>query len=278
MRFMRVLPLLPLALFLSACGGGGNSGLTTTGTNGQNQFAGGPLAITTPSILPATLQGQQYSVTLVATNGQGALHWSIAPSSPTALFVNGLTIDPSTGIVSGTVNWSGTAGFVGTVTDSASPPHEAGANFTVVAYQKLQSAASQAITVNEFQDPIAVRTGIVGGFPPVSYRVSSGSIAPGLKFDSTGALVGEAYQQGSYQFTITGQDSFNPPQTATQSFTLTVRPPPLTVNTTIPFRVTLNRPFSGKVVALGGTPPYSYALSFPANLPAGFRSTPVPGF
>jgi hypothetical protein len=54
------------------------------------------LTIVTSSNLPGTLVNSAYSQTLQAKNGIGALTWSIAPIAATALFVDGLTIDPST--------------------------------------------------------------------------------------------------------------------------------------------------------------------------------------
>src|SRR4051812_3511021 len=86
-----------LIVAMAACGGGGNS----------NPVAPPPpppkavLAINGNQQLPDALQGQPYSVTLTAANGQGALKWSISSYSPTTLFVDGLTIDPITGVLSG---------------------------------------------------------------------------------------------------------------------------------------------------------------------------------
>src|SRR5690348_6171030 len=253
------------ALTLSACGGGGgNSNNTGGGNNGGGGGSPVPpaaLTITTVSILPSTLQAHAYSTTLVATNGQGALHWSIAPISSTALFVTGLTMDANTGTLSGTANFSGTAGFIATVTDSASTPQSATKSFTVTAYGPLTSAQSQTATVAEFSTFLNVHTGIQGGVPPVTYSVSSGSMPPGLKFDNTGQLVGSAYQTGTFQFTLAAQDSFSPPETASQPFTLTVTTPSLTLQNSLPSRIAVNRPFSGRAVALGGAPPYSFALA-----------------
>src|SRR5690242_8366923 len=113
-RLIRVFSLC-VALVSVSCGGGG-------GSNGGGNPSPAPtpatLTITTTSILPATEQGHSYSTTLTAANGQGTLHWSIAQISPTALFVNGVTIDANTGVLSGIANWAGTAGFIATVTDS----------------------------------------------------------------------------------------------------------------------------------------------------------------
>src|SRR5690348_1585588 len=107
--------LMLLTALLSACGGGsGNTG------NGGLDSQPAVLTITTDAILSATLANASYSTTLQASSGSGPLTWSIAPVAPTALFVDGLSMDPSTGILSGTVKFEGTAGFVATVKDAAS--------------------------------------------------------------------------------------------------------------------------------------------------------------
>lgn len=263
---LTVIFLVGLATASISCGGGGGGAASTTPTA---PTAPPPLTIATASILSPGLQGHAYSTTLTATNGQGSLHWSIAAISPTTLFVTGLSIDSSTGVLSGTPAFAGTGGFIATVTDSASPAHSASASFTITAYLPLTNGQNQMATVTEFSTPLNVQAGIVGGFPPVSFSVSSGTIPPGLKFNSKGQLVGAAYQTGTYQFTLMAQDSFSVPETATQPFTLTVVVPQLTVTTTIPSRVIVNRPFSGRIIAMGGVPPYSFSQPYSAPLPPG---------
>lgn len=133
---LRLFALMLLTALPGACGGNG-------GTGGSGSSHPAPLAITTGDILPATLANAPYSTTLQASNGSGALIWSIAPAGPTALFVNGLSIDASTGILSGTANFEGTAGFVATVKDSAS--NTASQGFYLTAYSRLQTPAPQRL-------------------------------------------------------------------------------------------------------------------------------------
>jgi hypothetical protein len=208
---------------------------------------------------------------LVAINGQGALHWSISPLSTGSEFVTGLAIDANSGVISGTATFGGTGGFLAQVTDSASPAHTATRNFNITAYAPITSASSQTASVSEFQNTFGPRTNIQGGFPPVRFTVISGSMPPGMKFDNNGQLSGSAYATGTYQFTLTATDSFSPPEVATQPFTITVQPPLLSVANSIPARIVLNRPFSANVVALGGTPPYTFALASQTSMPPGLK-------
>jgi hypothetical protein len=268
--FIFILCLGALALSI-ACGGGGGSGSGSPPPSPPPPSP--PLTITTAT-LPATLSGHAYTTTLTAINGQGALHWSISPITPTSLFVNGLSIDPGTGLLSGTANFAGTAGFIAQVTDSASPPQTTSKTFTVTAVSPLSVTPSQNITFNEFSNInfAAFFSGIQGGLAPLTFTVTGGALPPGLKLNrTTGQLFGSALATGTFVSTITIQDSLKPPEAASQQMTIIVIPPSLGVANSIPSRMLLNRPFSGSVVARGGTPPYSFAL-IGGSLPPGLSS------
>lgn len=258
---------------LGGCGGGGGS------PGGGGGGSSGPPAITTPSILPGTLTGHAYTVTLTVVGGQGALHWSIAPISPTALFPTGLSIDANTGVISGTANFAGTAGFIATVTDSASPAQSGTKNFTVTATSPLQ-VASQTFTISQYADLVPITLNVQGGVSPLSFSLTAGSLPVGLRLDRTsGRISGSPITIGTYQTTLTVQDSFSPPEIVSAQLTILVIPLPLSVANSLPPRLPLNRPFNGRVVALGGVPPYHFALGAGSSLPPGLSSVdPSSGF
>jgi hypothetical protein len=175
-------------------------------------------------------------------------------------FPTGLSIDANTGVISGMPSFQGSATFLAVVTDSASPPRTATKQFYVTNAAPLTSAQSQTASVAEYQTVSNVQTGITGGVPPLTFSLSSGNIPPGLRFDSTGRVIGTPYALGTYQFTLTAQDSWSPPETASQPFTITVTAAPLSIANSLPTNLVINRPFSGRVIALGGIPPYNYSV------------------
>ena len=89
-----------MVMLSAGCGGGGGGGSSITAPPTGPTLSN--LQITTAAILPGALANHPYTTTLTATGGNGALKWSIAPISPTTAFVDGLTIDPNTGVLSGT--------------------------------------------------------------------------------------------------------------------------------------------------------------------------------
>ena len=187
-----------LLAFSMACGGGGGSS-SGSGSGGNSAPA---LTIVNDSFLHGTLTGEPYSVTLTAQNGVGALTWSISPVSPTAQYVTGLSIDPATGVLSGTANFGGTAGFNARVVDSASPPHSATRSFTVTANSPLQAGGPQSATVGQYQTFGAIEPSFSGGVFPYTFSLS-GTIAPGLLLSATtGQITGTALTAGVFVSTI----------------------------------------------------------------------------
>jgi Putative Ig domain len=269
---VRALPAVASTLilvFATACGGGGGASSTTQ------------TAVTTPSItivtttLPSTIRGHQYSATLVAANAQGPVKWSIAPSGPGTPFVDGLSIDSTTGILSGTVGFDGTAGFDASVTDGV---HSANKALTLTAFLPLVAGPDSVANISEFTGNGASTT-FSGGVPPLSFHVVSGSLPPGMRMDTShGAIVGAASATGTFVATIQATDSFSPAETATQQLTLNVARPSLTVANSLPSRLPLNVLFSGRVFVRGGTPPYSFSLpAGQGTLPAGLAIDPSTG-
>ncbi len=91
---------------------------TVAGIGVTAASAATPLSITTTSPLPLAPLNTPYSTTLAATGGTGSYTWSVASGSTLPTW---LSLNSSTGVLSGTPTDNATATFAVTVTDSASP-------------------------------------------------------------------------------------------------------------------------------------------------------------
>jgi hypothetical protein len=226
-----------------------------------------PVSITTAS-LPAGVVGAAYNTTLAATGGTTPYTWS-ATGLPA-----GLTLNASTGVISGTPTATGTSTVAVTVTDSTNPTHlTATANFSLVVVTPLSittSSLAAGIVGTAYNAPVAA----TGGTTP--YTWSATGLPAGLNINtSTGAITGTPTAAGTSTVAVTVTDSTAPtPLTATKNLTLVVVAP-LSITTASPLPAgSLNAPYSTTVVATGGTTPYSWSAT---GLPAGLTINATSG-
>jgi len=117
----------------------------------------GDLLITTPS-LPASSVGSAYSRTLAATGGTLPYTWSVISGSLPA----GLSLDPATGAITGTITASGTPTFTVQVTDSKTPPETAWKTLSIAVvspgpmYQFNASDSEASTTNTSYQTKVTV--------------------------------------------------------------------------------------------------------------------------
>ena len=100
-----------------------------------------------------------------------------------------------------------------------------------------------------------------GGNPPYTWAILTGN-AGGLTLDpNTGDLQGTPQTAGTFTFTVQATDRSG--ATATQSFSLVINPPTLSITVGSPLpAATVGVAYTQKlpVVANGGTPPYTWSL------------------
>jgi phospholipase C len=118
----------------------------------------------TRQFLPGGVSGASYSATLKATGGVPPYSWSIA----SGVLPQGLTLNPSSGNISGTPNGAaGDSNFTAKVADSQMPPQSGSAPFSIPIAKAGSSPITHVVVVvqenrtpdNLFQDPVLIANG-----------------------------------------------------------------------------------------------------------------------
>ncbi|HTS47585.1 MAG TPA: putative Ig domain-containing protein, partial [Bryobacteraceae bacterium] len=201
------------------------AGHTYTVNQSAASSGGGGLSITTQN-LPTGNVGANYSATLTATGGQTPYSWSINGALP-----SGLSLTPSSGVISGTPSSSGVYGFTATVTDAANKQASQNLSITI---NGGTSSGSFAITNVSFANgtvgqsysqPLTTANFCTTPFSHnVNFSVASGSLPGGLSIttnpDGSHSIAGTPQSSGAFPFTLTATDTCG--NVANASFTIII--------------------------------------------------------
>jgi hypothetical protein len=218
------------------------------------------LNISTTTLADATV-GAGYAQTIAATGGKSPYFWE---TTGTIISSYGLSISPSTGIISGTPNASGTITFVVKVTDANAKVALKTLSITVFSPLSITTTGLKPWTKDNagYSETITA----TGGKTPYAWSVSEGSLPNGLSLNAnTGVLSGTPNLAGSYAFKIKAADANG--ATASQSFTVVINPA-MTITTASLSTVTVGSAYNQQVSVTGGTSPLTWSISAGA-LPVG---------
>ena len=243
-----------------------NFAVTATDADGRAStqvYAGtvvNPLAITTTT-LPGATRGTPYSQPVTPTGGRGPDTFAVSAGALPA----GLTLDPATGVISGTATTTGPTAFTVTVTDADG--RTATRSLTVGVTDPITfptTALPDGTTGTTFTQSVAA----TGGTAPLTYAVSAGALPGGLTLNpATGALTGSPTAPGTYTFTVTATDAAG--AQGSQTFTLVVADPLSLGGTgTLPGGIA-GAAYANPVPTTGGTRPVTFAVTA-GSLPPGF--------
>ena len=239
-----------------------------TGTQAYTVVVAVPTLTLTPATLPAATAGTAYTQVLTVSGG-------IAPytTTLTGTLPAGVTFNAATRTFSGTPTQAGTFNLSVTVTDSTGGTAATVTNaytLTVAAPTLTLTPAAGALPGGTAGTAYSQTFTASGGIAPYTYAVSAGALPAGLTLNtSTGALSGTPTVAGNFTFSIRATDSTTGTAgTVTNAYTLALSAPTITVNPpTLPGGV-LFVPYQHVFSAVGGTAPYTFAISAGA-LPTG---------
>jgi hypothetical protein len=162
----------------------------------------GTTVTVSPASLPNGTVGSGYSQTISASGGfPGYTYQTTSGGLPTGLSLNG-----STGLLSGTPSAGGTSSFTVTATDSSGNTGSRAYSLAINGAVTLSPAALPNGTVGAaYSQTVSASGGTGTGY---SYSVSSGALPAGLSLNaSTGLVSGTPTTATSYSFTIRAVDS-----------------------------------------------------------------------
>jgi uncharacterized protein (TIGR03437 family) len=202
-----------------------------------------------------------YDMTLTAQGGASPYSWDIVQGSGT--LPPGITLSAQ-GRLQGTPSSGGIFPLTIRVTDasgnsySASLPLRIEATSLAIATNSLAGASTNV--------PYSQGFASIGGTPPYTYSLTSGTLPPGLTLTPGGVLSGTPTTAATYNFTIRTTDATTATAQATFAIIVSGSGPRILIST-LPTGI-LNQPYNASLSGQGGTPPYTFSLAA-GTLPAG---------
>ncbi len=173
---------------------------------------GPALSITTTSPLPGGTVNASYSASLAASGGTQPYSWSVSGGLPA-----GLTLNASSGTITGVPTVSGTFNFTVTVTDATNSVSSLQAALT------LNPGLNIVTTLPDGSVGIRYPSQTLstdGGTQPFTWAVINGALPAGLVLSPGGVISGTPTTAGKSEFTVKVTDSVQ--ATSTEEFTLNI--------------------------------------------------------
>jgi hypothetical protein len=249
----------------------GTSNFTITATDTANGSLTGSQAYTltvnasssltiSPSSLTAAIANSAYSATISASGGSGTYTFAVTSGS----LPSWLTLNSTTGVLSGTPTMTGSSAFTITATDS----HTSGLTGSQAYTLTVNAASSLTVSPSSLSAATAntgysVTISATGGSGTYTFAVTAGSLPSWLTLNSTsGVLSGTPSTIGTYTFTVTATDSHNSSLTGSQAYTLTVNAASsLTIAPSTLANANVNTAYSATISATGGSGTYTFAVT-----------------
>jgi hypothetical protein len=185
-----------------------------------------PAITISPATLPASTQGVNYNQTVTASNGTGTKTFSVSSGTLPA----GVTLNATTGVLSGTSTAAGTYNFDITATDTVGGTATISYSILINPPVAVTPASLPDWTINVAYSQTVSNTGGTGAS---TYAVTSGTLPTGLSLNAvTGVISGTPTVFAVYTFDITATDTVG--ATGTNTFVIDINPSVIVLPPTLP--------------------------------------------
>jgi hypothetical protein len=167
-----------------------------SGFNVSIQRGTPPVAIVSPSLRKSGVVSVPYADTLSATGGIGGFTWSLIDGT----LPDGLTLNASSGVISGTPSRAGPFAFAVRAVSAGEIGEKA---FNVSVLNQVVFVSDSTRRMGLAGTPYADTLVASGGSGTFSWSVASGTIPPGLSLSTaTGIISGTPTSAGDFRFTV----------------------------------------------------------------------------
>ena len=220
-----------------------------------------PSGLTFTSTPPSGNAGSLYDFTFAGQGGTAPYSWDIQFGGGT--LPSGLTLT-SAGRLSGTPTVPGVYPIVVRLTDANGSSFQS--MFSLQINANTFSISTSSLAGGFSNVPYSQTISAVGGTPPYSFGLLSGTLPLGLTISSSGLISGVPSASGAFNFFLRATDNMNAAAQASFSITITGTGPRILVSS-LPTGI-LSQPYAGSLIVQGGTAPYIFSL-VSGLLPAG---------